>query len=288
MAGGLSSLPWWAWALLLFGFSFCVGILAVMAGIGGAILYVPTVAAIFPIHLDFARGAGLLVSLTGALSAAPGLLRSGMASLRLALPMALAGALGALFGASIGLALPGYAVELFLGAVILVVVGLMCFAKRADHPEVVIPDRLASRLGIGGEYMDHASGAVIQWQIHRLKLGFVTFLCVGFMAGMFGLGAGWANVPVLNMLLGAPLKVSMATSILIIAVNGAAATWVYLNKGAILPIIAVPSAVGMMLGTRLGAKILRRAKPKIMRRVALTVLAAAGLRSILSGSGVFQ
>ena len=31
------------------------------------------------------------------------------------------------------------------------------------------------------------------------------------MAGMFGLGAGWANVPVLNLLMGVPLKVSVGT-----------------------------------------------------------------------------
>jgi len=62
---------------------------------------------------------------------------------------------------------------------------------------------------------------------------------------MFGLGAGWANVPVLNLIMGAPIKVAVSTSMAIITVNDAAAAWIYMAKGAILPLIVVPSVVGI-------------------------------------------
>ena len=68
---------------------------------------------------------------------------------------------------------------------------------------------------------------------------------MGFIAGMFGLGAGWANVPVLNLIMGAPIKVAVSTSMAIITVNDAAAAWIYMAKGAILPLIVVPSVVGI-------------------------------------------
>ena len=276
-------LPWWGWSLLLFGFCFLLGIAAVAAGVGGGILYVPIVSAVFPFHLDFVRGAGLLVSLAGSLSAAPRLLAMGMASLRLALPMALSGCIGSLIGAEIGLALPRRAVELALGGVILGIAVLMILAKGSDYPRVPVPDPLSKRMGIAGEYADPAAGLEVRWNVHRLKLGFIVFLLIGFMAGMFGLGAGWANVPALNLLLGAPLKVSAATSILIIAVNGAAASWVYLNQGAVLPAIAVPSAAGMMLGTRLGARLLGRTRVGVIRWVVIAFLISAGVRSLLAG-----
>ena len=281
-----SSLPWWGWSLLLFAFCFVLGIVAIVAGVGGGILYVPIVGAVFPFHLDFVRGSGLLVALAGALSAAPRLLGSGMASLRLALPMALAGSIGSLIGANLGLALPSHVVELSLGAVVLSIVALMSLAKQADHPHVAIPDPLSLRMGIGGNYTDVATGDTVHWNIHRLLPGFILFLVIGFMAGMFGLGAGWANVPALNLLLGAPLKVSVATSILIIAINGSAASWVYLNQGAVLPVIAVPSVVGMMLGTRIGARLLTRTKPTAIRWIVIGFLILAGLRSVLAGLGV--
>jgi len=281
-----SQLPWWVWSLLLFIFSFILGIVAIVAGVGGGILYVPIVGAVFPFHMDFVRGSGLLVALAGAISAAPRLLGTGMASLRLALPMALAGSIGSLIGAKIGLALPAYVIEISLGTVIVAIVALMVLAKRSDHPHVAVPDPLSLRMGIGGNYLDAATGDTVHWNIHRLIPGFLLFLIIGFMAGMFGLGAGWANVPALNLLLGAPLKVSVATSILIIAINGSAASWVYLNQGAVLPIIAVPSVAGMMLGTRIGARLLNRTKPTAIRWIVIGFLILAGLRSVLAGLGV--
>lgn len=67
--------PWWFWPVTLLFFCFILGIIAVMAGVGGGVLFVPLVSGFFPFHLDFVRGAGLLVALAGALAAGPGLLR---------------------------------------------------------------------------------------------------------------------------------------------------------------------------------------------------------------------
>src|SRR6185503_15704675 len=103
-AGAL--MEWWLWPIALLACTFAMGIVAVLAGVGGGVLFVPIVGAFFPFHLDFVRAAGLLLALTGALSAAPTLLRSGLASLRLAMPLALVGSLGSIAGALIGLALP--------------------------------------------------------------------------------------------------------------------------------------------------------------------------------------
>ena len=76
--------PWWFWPLVLFFFCLVLGVLAVMAGVGGGVLYVPLVSGFFPFHIDFVRGVGLMVALAGALAAGPGLLRRNLANLRLA------------------------------------------------------------------------------------------------------------------------------------------------------------------------------------------------------------
>jgi hypothetical protein len=103
MVGGAPSKPWWFWPIILFFFCLILGILAVMAGVGGGVLYVPLVSGFFPFHLDFVRGIGLMVALAGALAAGPGLLRRNLANLRLALPVALIASTFSIIGAMLGL-----------------------------------------------------------------------------------------------------------------------------------------------------------------------------------------
>lgn len=40
-------LPWWAWPLILFGFTFIIGLIAPMSGGGGGVLFVPLSTAFF-------------------------------------------------------------------------------------------------------------------------------------------------------------------------------------------------------------------------------------------------
>jgi len=283
-----SSLDWWVWLLILFVFSFFLGIIAVVAGVGGGVLFVPIVSSFFPFHLDFVRGAGLMVALTGALSAGPGLLRRRLADLRLALPMCLIGSICSIAGAMVGLALPTNVVQTALGSSIILMVIIMASAKRSDFPSVNKPDALSQALRISGVYYEESLQRDVEWQIHRTPLALGLFVVIGFMGGIFGLGAGWANVPIFNLVLGAPLKVAVATSSLFISVNSSAAVWVYINKGAVLPLITVPSIAGIMLGTRIGVKILSKAKTRAVKWIVVGFLFLAGLRALLKGLNLWS
>ncbi len=287
MDAALAAPAWWLWPLALFVVCFLLGIVAVPAGIGGGTLFVPIVGSFFPFHLDFVRGAGLLVALASALAAGPLLLRSGLASLRLALPLALLASASSIGGALLGLALPAHVVQVMLGAVVLAIVGLMLVSRRSEFPQVDRPDRLSQALAMHGIFVDGAAGRSVPWQVHRTAPGLLLFLGIGVLAGLFGIGAGWANVPTLNLLMGAPLKVAAGTSGLVLSLVDSSAAWVYLNRGAVLPVIAVPSVVGMMLGARIGARLLGLLKASVIRRLVIAVLLFAGLRALLKGLGVW-
>ncbi len=277
---------WWFYPLVLLILSFLLGVFAVLAGVGGGVLYVPIVSGFLPFHLDFVRGAGLIVALAGALAAGPGLLRAGMANIRLAIPMALIASTCAIAGAMIGLALPTNVVQTLLGATILGIVILMIRAKKSVFPNVPKPDPLSQALKIMGVYHEPTLEKNIEWQIHRTPLGLALFVIIGVMAGMFGLGAGWANVPVLNLVMGAPIKISVATSKFLLSITDTSAAWVYLNNGAVLPLMVVPSVVGIMLGSFIGVKILGFTKPSIIRILVIVVLTIAGAKAFLKGLGI--
>jgi uncharacterized membrane protein YfcA len=283
--GTTSALPWWAWPTILLFFCFILGIIAVLAGVGGGVLYVPLVSGFFPFHLDFVRGAGLLVALAGALAAGPGLLKRNLASLRLALPVALIASSCAIVGAFLGLALPNHIVQMCLGGTIMGIAILLLLSKNTARPVVEKQDALSLAFGMRGAYMEPATGEIVEWKTHRTLMGLLLFIVIGIMAGMFGLGAGWANVPVLNLLMGAPLKVAVGTSKFLLSITDTSAAWVYLNQGCVIPLMAIPSIVGLMMGSFVGVRLLAIAKPTFIRYMVIGVLLFAGGKALAKGLG---
>jgi uncharacterized membrane protein YfcA len=289
MGGTAAAKPWWFWPVVLFFFCLILGILAVMAGVGGGVLYVPLVSGFFPFHIDFVRGIGLMVALAGALAAGPGLLRRNLANLRLALPVALIASACSIAGAMLGLYLSRLnpnLIQACLGGTIVGIAFLLLFSKNTEKPVVTKQDAIGLALGLRGVYWDDGARESVEWKTHRTLLGLFMFILIGLLAGMFGLGAGWANVPVLNLLMGVPLKVSVATSKFLLSITDTSAAWIYLNRGCVIPLIAVPSIVGLMLGSILGVRILAVAKPKFIRYMVIIVLLFAGFKALDKGLGL--
>jgi uncharacterized membrane protein YfcA len=279
--------PWWIWPLALFAVSFAIGIVAVLGGIGGGVLFVPIVGSFFPFHLDFVRGAGLVFALAGTLAAGPMLLRNRMASLRLVMPLALAGSIASFAGAVVGLSMSTEVLQTALGLTIIAIAVMIALSKEAYGAGAVESDALGAALRMRGDFEDPAAGLRIDWRTHRTILGFGAFGAIGFLGGLFGLGAGFANVPALNLLMAAPLKVAVGSSGLIISIINSSAAWVYIHRGALLPLLAVPAILGVMLGSRIGARLLAVTPAATLRRVVVAVMLLAGARALLRGLGLW-
>ncbi len=283
-----STMPWWIWPLLLFVTCFLLGIVAVIGGVGGGVLFVPIVGSFFPFHMDYVRATGLLLALSGSLASGPTLLRSGMANLRLALPLGLVASFSSILGAMLGLMLPANLIQISLGLVILLIVVIMLCAKKSEYPEVKEQDSLSAALKMNGIYFEQSSGTEVNWKVHRTPLGLFLFFFIGWIAGIYGMGAGWASVPVLNQVMGAPLKISVASSSFILSIVSPPTVWVYINRGALIPMIAVPSVIGMMLGARIGVGLLKKIRAENVRKIVIVLLLVASIRAILKGFGIWN
>lgn len=286
---------------VLLGVCFVIGIVAVMAGVGGGVLFVPLVSAFFSIHVDYVRGAGLLVALVGAIAAAPHLLKTGLSEPRVSVPLALAGSVGSVVGARIGLAVRAEMILVILGVfMVLVAIQTAVVALReringggdrlqsdgagAADPAVA-SSSLERLLDLRGNLRDPRTGESIPWSAQRTAVGVVLFVGIGVIGGMLGVGAGWANVPVLASVMTLPLKMAAATSGLIIVANSSAAAWVYISRGAVKPLIVLPALIGMIAGTRIGARLLGRVRPQVIRLLVVVVLAIAGVRTLIGAIG---
>ncbi len=271
--------------------SIFIGIVAVLGGVGGAVVFTPLMMGFTPINSFVIRATGLLVAMAGSLVAARPFLNRGLANIRLLL---VAGVPYAVF-AVIGALLAGYLEEtagdtgdaiirLALGVLMLGISGLILFAgKRVEYPEVTKVDGITERLALATSYYEESLRKVVSYKIARAPVGIVLFCFVGFISGLFGLGAGWAMVPTLNLVMLAPLKVAAASSKVLIGIGDTAAVWPYMMDGAIFALFAVPCVLGMVIGTVIGAKIMLRVKVGFVRWLVILLMCGAGVKSVMDG-----
>ena len=85
-------------------------------------------------------------------------------------------------------------------------------------------------------------------------LGLALMYLAGTLSGLLGIGSGVLKVPAMDLAMHIPMKVSTATSNLLIGLTAAASAVVYFARGDIDPLIAGPVALGVLLGATQGSK----------------------------------
>ncbi|MEC8395877.1 MAG: sulfite exporter TauE/SafE family protein, partial [SAR324 cluster bacterium] len=76
---------------------------------------------------------------------------------------------------------------------------------------------------------------------------------------------------------------SVATSKFLLSITDTSAAWIYLNKGAVIPMMVLPSLIGIMLGSLVEVRILKVAKPTFIRWMVIGISFFAGLKAISKG-----
>jgi len=268
-----------------------VGILAVLGGVGGGVIFTPLMLGFTPIDSFIIRATGLLVAMVGSLVAARPFLMRGLANIRLvffaAVPYSMFAVIGAL--------LAGYVKEtagetgeallrLALGTIVTVVAVLLLFwGKKIEYPKVNNVDRFTKRIHLNMSYWEESLGKVVNYRVKRAPIGILLFCFVGLVSGLFGLGAGWAMVPTFNLVMLAPIKVAATSSKVLIGVGDTAAVWPYLMRGGIFPLFAAPCMSGVALGTYIGAKVMLRIRAGFVRYLVIAVLLGSGAKLIVDG-----
>jgi len=113
--------------------------------------------------------------------------------------------------------------------------------------------------------------------------GFAVMACAGLMAGLLGVGGGVLKVLGMDTFMKLPFKVSTTTSNFMIGVTAAASTAIFYIGGYINPILAAPVAVGVLVGSFFGAKVLVRTKTVTLRWVFVIALVLIGAEMIYQG-----
>ena len=71
-----------------------------------------------------------------------------------------------------------------------------------------------------------------------------------------------------------------------IGVTAAASAGIYFSRGDIVPLIAAPVVLGILLGALVGARLLTRLSNKTLRLIFLPVMMIIALQMVLRGFGI--
>jgi uncharacterized membrane protein YfcA len=274
----LSNITW-----ILIGFfvlSFAIAIVAVLAGIGGGVIYTPIMLAFTPVNSLIVRATGLVVAMfSGIVSSGP-FMKTGIANLKLSIFSVLGYGLGGFIGAqgaiyiAKNMGASGEGIIRMILAIIVLLLGLYFLfgGKKSEWPVIKKVDRFSQWLGLRQPYFEQSLNTIVDYQVTRAGWGLVCLFCIGLVSGFFGMGAGWAIVPGLNFVLGVPLKVAAATSGVIIGMGDCITIWPYVLVGAIIPLFAAPWLIGQVLGGIVGAHVLIKAKSKAIRYILIGIM----------------
>lgn len=104
----------------------------------------------------------------------------------------------------------------------------------------------------------------------------------GFMSGLFGVGGGILMVPLLILLAGLNQKQAATTSLVAIVPAALVGSATYLANGSVDVAVAGIVAVGGVLGSYLGARLLRRIPMRWLRWLFIALLVAVAVRMFLT------
>lgn len=277
-------------SLIVFLICTAIGCVAIIAGTGGGVLFTTLFLGFTSIHPDIIRATGLLAALSGTRMGARRFLRKGIANIRLVILLGFGYSLFAVLGAIVGLEITqkfgsiGVAfIKAALGFVVIIVGVIYLFARGANYPVVEKVDWFTEKLGLSVPYYEESRKIVVNYKLTKSYIGLILICVVGFISGTFGLGAGWAITPLLNLVMMAPLKVAVASSAVMISIGDTAAVFPYLMSNSIIPLFAVPAVLGLMVGAEIGSRLAVRIRARFIRYVLIVIMLGTGLELIYKG-----
>jgi uncharacterized membrane protein YfcA len=240
---------------LLYTFTgMAAGLLGAILGLGGGVVMVPVMTIFLGVPAHVAVAASLVGVVATSVSSSAGYMQRQLPLVRVGLHMELTTLVGAVAGSVVA----GYLAEDVIGALfslLLFYTSWTMWRGRKIRDAADDPDQVAATpLALAG------SGAA------------------GAISGVLGVGGGVMKVPILNLLLGAPIHRSTSTSTFMMGLTAAAGSVAYWLRGELLVGIAAPLVLGVLIGGRLGPRLAVQIDAPGIKRTFAVVLIVVAIR----------
>ncbi|MCS7140326.1 MAG: sulfite exporter TauE/SafE family protein [Candidatus Nezhaarchaeota archaeon] len=256
------------WVMVLISISFTAGLIGSILGIGGGIILIPVLSSFLGVTIKEAAGASLVCIIATGVVSTRRYLSQRLVNTRLALFLETTAVIGAFTGAHLAALAPSSALHIIFSVLLASLAALQLKgARREDDLARLMPplraargDHLAKIFKLSSKYYDAHLKVDVEYNVTNSRLGLMSSLFAGMLSSALGIGGGILKVPIMNRLMGVPIKVSIATSQLMITITGSIGVIAYLSLGLLDTSLVAPMVIGTALGSTLGAMIMNRIK----------------------------
>lgn len=253
---------------VMFAFGVVAGVVGGLLGIGGCSIMLPALYFLFHYPLPCAIGTTITAVIVTAVSGAAAHMRMRNVDFSTAKVVSASGAAGAVAGSLLFIYLSRNV------SLLSVVVGL---AFLYTSVRMVYEGLRRSGGPPSGE-----GGSVPGSALSKAALGFV----IGVLAGVIGLGGGYALVPSFIYLLNSPVKIAIGTSLASFVSMALVSGAFKLATGDVEVAAALALGLGTALGAQLGARLVPRTPAWLIKLLFGLLFLYVSLRFVLAGIGV--
>ena len=267
------------------------GFLGSLVGLGGGIIITPALTILFGIDIKYAIGASIVAVIATSSGSAIAFVKDHVSNMRVGMLLEVFTTAGGVVGALMAGIFSSKLLYIFFSLILLnsfygmlKKTGLITKVKKEE--EKVENDKYADRYKLNSTYYDKATGKTVAYNVTNVPQGSLVMFGAGFASGLLGIGSGAFKVVALDSYMKLPIKVSTATSNFMMGVTATASALIYFFNGTINPAIAAPIAIGTLIGSRTGAKVMQRLDAKYIRYIFLPILLFTIVNMFLKGVGV--
>ncbi|WP_342765513.1 TSUP family transporter [Vulcanisaeta sp. JCM 14467] len=249
----------------------------------------PVLTLFLSVPIIYATGSALISTISTSAGSASVYVRKRIANDRIGISLVTATTTGAIIGSLTA----NYVYAHHLTWIIYVIFGVVLLASiiptvqrsTCELPPPRNPDWTTKTFRLYGVCYDPALKIWYKYWGVRWWLGWLIMLFAGFISGLLGIGSGALKVLAMDWGMNLPMKVSTTTSNFMIGVTAATSGSLYWFFGYISPFIAACTAIGVLIGSRIGTRMLMYVTNRQVRWVFVAILAYLGFRMVLRGLG---
>jgi permease len=267
------------------------GFLGSLVGLGGGIIITPALTILFGFDIKYAIGASIVAVIATSSGSAIAFVKDHVSNMRVGMFLEVFTTAGGVVGALMAGVFSSKLLYIFFSLILLnsfygmlKKTGLITKLKKEE--EKVENDKYADKYKLNSTYYDKATGETVKYNVTNVPQGSLVMFGAGFASGLLGIGSGAFKVVALDTYMKLPIKVSTATSNFMMGVTATASALIYFFNGTINPVVAAPIAIGTLIGSRTGAKVMQRLDAKYIRYIFLPILLFTIINMFLKGLGV--